>query len=196
MSRVGPIVMLGVGIGALSGCATSSPREPEHLRQPLSDAHQLAERGARASESGDFIRAEQYFTAAIAAGGDRSTLVPQLLRACVASGHLRLAGEISEAELPRTPHDGRLRFLAGAIQASLGNRALARDHLVRAATELPNSADVQFAVATFFRDDLGDRVDADPYFRAYLALAPKGPHAEEAKGSLMARIDRAEERAQ
>jgi tetratricopeptide (TPR) repeat protein len=170
------------------GCSAPAQKPTGFARMPLNDPKLLLERGKAFSELGDFTRAEQYFAAAIAAGGKSSEIVPQLIKACVASGDLRLASDYAETELARHPNDARLRFLTGALYASTGDRPVARKHLVRAASELPNDADVQFSVATFFRDDLDDRIGSDPYFREYLRISPKGDRAEEARASLMERI--------
>ena len=155
---------------------------------PLKDPALLAQQGEAFAANGDFTRAQQYYAAAIAAGAKSRAILPHLLKACIASGDLRLAAEYAENELARNPDDAHLRFLTGALQAQIGNRPSARKHLVQAAKELDKDAKVQFSVATFFRDEMHDRVEADPYFRGYLNLAPKGEHAAEARGSLMERV--------
>lgn len=169
------------------GCGTMSSKREEATtpRQQLQDPRLLLERGKAFAEVGDNVRAEQYFAAAIAAGGDQKEILPPLLRACVASGNVRLASEYAETALAKSPNDAHLRFLTGALQATVGNRVSARTHLVRAASDLPKDAEVQFAVAAFFRDTMIDLVEADQYFRAYLKLAPRGEHAEEARASIM-----------
>lgn len=155
---------------------------------PLKDPAMLVEQGEAFAGAGDFTRAQQYFAAAIAAGGKSSAILPQLLKACIAGGDLRLAAEYAQNELSRNPDDAHLRFVTGALQAQIGNRPGARKHLAQAAQELQADASVQFSVATFFRDDMQDRIEADPYFREYLRLAPTGEHAAEARGSLMERV--------
>jgi tetratricopeptide (TPR) repeat protein len=177
---------------ALIGCSPSSAKPADdaaHQRRgPLKDVTLLFERGKLYSQAGDFTRAEQYFASALANGGKAKAILPHLLKACVASGDLRLASEYAEQELSRNPENARLRFLTGAIYASIGDRSTARSHLVQAASDLPKDAEVQFMVAAFFRDNLNDKVVADPYFREYLKLAPKGEHAEEARASVMERV--------
>jgi tetratricopeptide (TPR) repeat protein len=155
---------------------------------PLKDSAALVEQGEAFAQNGDFTRAQQYYAAAIAAGGKSSAILPKLLVACIAGGDLRLATEYAENELSRNPDDAHLRFVTGALEAQIGNRPVARKHLVQAATELETDPVVQFSVATFFRDDMQDRIEADGYFRDYLKLAPKGEHAAEARGSLMERV--------
>jgi tetratricopeptide (TPR) repeat protein len=173
---------------SLMACSAPAQKPAETARAQLKDTRLLVERGRAYSEVGDYTRAEQYFGAALSAGAKPEIVLPHLLEACVQSGHLRLASEYAEQQLARDPGNPHLRFLAGAIHAQLGNRASARGHLQQAAAELPNDANVQFSVATFFRDDLHDRVEADPYFRTYLSLAPTGEHANEARASLMERV--------
>lgn len=174
---------VGCGAAALNG-----PTKANAGASPLKDPAILVERGEAFAANGDFTRAQQYYAAAIAAGGKSSAILPQLLKACIAAGDLRLAAEYAETALARNPDDAHLRFLTGALQAQIGNRPGARKHLVQAAKELEKDPNVQFSVATFFRDDVQDRIEADPYFRDYLRLAPKGEHAAEARGSLMERV--------
>ncbi|HEY8076677.1 MAG TPA: hypothetical protein VIF62_21275 [Labilithrix sp.] len=174
---------VGCGASAKEGRAANAAG-----RSPLKDPTVLVESGDAYAEAGDYTRAQQYFAAAIGAGGKSSEILPKLLRACVASGDLRLASEYAETELSKHPDDAHLRFVTGALFAQIGNRPEARKHLAQAAQEMKSDAKVQFLVATFFRDDMQDRVEADGYFREYLRLEPKGEHAAEAKASLMERI--------
>lgn len=176
------LAAVGCGANAIERTKTNA------AMSPLKDASLLAQQGEQYAQAGDYTRAQQYYAAAIAAGGKSTVLLPHLLRACIAAGDLRLASEYAETELSRNPENARLRFLTGALHAQVGNRIAARKHLVQAASDLKDDAKVQFSVATFFRDDLQDIVSADPYFREYLRLAPKGEHAPEARGSLMERI--------
>ncbi len=191
MQRIYSTLALLTALSAI-GCGTavhgSGAASDKAVASPLRDPGVLVERGEASAAGGDFTRAQQYYAAAIAAGGKSKEILPQLLKACIAAGDLRLATEYAETALARNPDDAHLRFLTGALQAQIGNRPSARDHLVKAASELKADASVQFSVATFFRDDMQDRIEADPYFREYLRLAPKGEHAAEARGSVMERV--------
>ncbi len=172
-----------------AGCGSTLNKPTEAAASsPLKNPTVLVEHGKTFAERGDFTRAQQYYAAAIAAGGKSEVILPQLLKACIAGGDLRVATEYAENELSRNPDDAHLRFLTGALLAQIGNRPDARSHLVQAAKQLDKDANVQFSVATFFRDDMHDRVEADPYFREYLKLSPRGEHAAEARGSLMERV--------
>ncbi len=185
MQRIFSTVLVLTALSAV-GCGASVHKSSRNAEPtPLKDPGLLVEQGDIFAAHGDFTRAQQYFAAAITAGGKSGAILPHLLKACIASGDLRLASEYAENELSRSPDDAHLRFLSGALAAQTGNRPVAREHLVLAARQLKTDPGVQFSVATFFRDDMQDRVQADPYFRDYLRLAPKGEHAAEARGSLM-----------
>jgi tetratricopeptide (TPR) repeat protein len=172
------------------GCAAS--RKPEKVVVPVPEDHDpvaLLERGKAYASIGDLVRAEQYLTAALAWGGDENVILPALLRVCVAARHYRLASEYAENALTRNPKNAHLRFLAGALYVSIGDPVRARQRLEEAARDLAGNPEVQFSVAVFFRDELSDKVGADPYFREYLRIAPTGAHAVEARASLMERVE-------
>ncbi|MBS2015300.1 MAG: hypothetical protein JST00_20605 [Deltaproteobacteria bacterium] len=180
----------------VAGCQRSGARADYPDGSPSESraraAVRLVEQGRAYAEAGDSLRAQQYFSAGLKSGADETVVLPLLLRACVEERNYRYAAEVAEAALARRPADARLRFLAGAIYGSLGDTAHARVHLERAARELGTDAEVQFSVGVFFRDEASEVAIADGYFRRYLALAPSGTHADEARGSLMERLERAE----
>lgn len=185
------LLSMGVCLVLMSGCgrpagqtAADQPHKVREDRDPV----KLVAQGKAYFEMGDSLRAQQYFAAAIKSGGDEQAIFPHLLRACIAAKNYRLAVEYAESSLAKHPEDAHLRFLTGALMGELGDTARSREHFERAAEELPSDPEVQFTVGVFFRDNAADVVNADRYFQKYLALAPKGPHAEEARGSLMARV--------
>lgn len=182
------LALTGCGGAATRGGASSSaPSLP-----PERDPAVLLEQGRAYQELGDALRAQQYFAASLKAGAHEDVAFPLLMRACIDQKNYRLAVEYVEATLARHPRDARLRFLAGALHGMVGDSARSRERLVRAAKELPDDAEVQFAVGVFFRDDVNDVAAADPYFRRYLTLAPEGAHAEEAKSSTMVELKASE----
>jgi tetratricopeptide (TPR) repeat protein len=183
-SFVAPLALLVCACGAHAADVATKGKVPDDRNPQL-----LLERGKAFAETGDMVRAEQYLAAALAAGADEHSVMPPLLHVCVASRHYRLGVEYAEVVLAHNPSDARLRFLAGALYVSIGDRERAREHLQKAARQLPDDAEVQFSVAVFFRDELSDRAAADPYFRDYLRLAPTGSHVDEARASLMERIE-------
>ncbi|WP_394847142.1 hypothetical protein LZC95_06690 [Pendulispora brunnea] len=176
------LLLMGItGCASTGGAANRTANKPPEDRDP----QLLFERGKAYADIGDLVRAEQYFGAALAAHADERRVLPELLRVCVASRHYRLASEYAQVALARRPKDAHLRFVAGALYVSIGEIGRAREHLEQAARDMPEDAEVQFAVGTFFRDELTDQIGADPYFREYLRLAPRGSHADEARTSLM-----------
>ena len=186
------VVVLAM-VGSIAGCHAKGPADHPGTtaENRARQAERLVEHGRAYAEAGDSLRAQQYFASALKSGADEKVVLPLLLRACVEERNYRFAAEVAEAALSRRPNDAHLRFLAGAIYGSLGDTAHARAHLERAARELPAEADVQFSVGVFFRDEAADVTIADGYFRRYLALAPHGTHADEARGSLMERLEHA-----
>ena len=188
MQRILSLAAVMTALFAVGCGSTLNEQKTTTTQSPLRDPAMLVRQGDACAAEGDFTRAQQYFAAAIAAGGDSNEILPHLLEACIAAGDLRLASEYAENALSRRPDDANLRFVAGALQARIGNRPAAREHLVQAAREMRSNPEVQFLVATFFRDDMQDRVVADPYFREYLRLAPRGEHAAEARASLMEQL--------
>jgi len=188
MTRRRLATLLGLAALLAAGCAARAPAARVSTLPEDRDPAFLVDQGKRFASIGDTVRAEQYLAAAMRAGADETVVMPVFLRVCVAAKHYRLAVEYADAALARHPADARLRFLTGALHVSVGEPARARDYLEEAARQLRDDADVQFSVAVFFRDDLSDKVAADPYFREYLRLSPKGAHAEEARVSLMVRV--------
>ncbi|WP_394836807.1 hypothetical protein LVJ94_07850 [Pendulispora rubella] len=173
-----------VGCASTGGAGRHTADKPPEDRDP----QLLFERGKAYADLGDLVRAEQYFGAALTAHADERKVLPELLRVCVASRHYRLASEYAQVALARRPKDAHLRFVVGALYVSIGEIGRAREHLEQSARDMPEDAEVQFAVGTFFRDELTDQIGADPFFREYLRLAPRGPHADEARTSLMQKV--------
>lgn len=188
MAAVGALLLSIVGCAhpqRASDAPGGSSAEPA-----ARSAAALVEQGRAYADVGDSLRAQQYFAASLKLGSNENEVLPLFLRACVAEKNYRLAAEYAEGALARHPQNARLRFLTGTLYTSLGDVPRARERLEVAAKELPANADVQFAVGVFFRDDAADPVMADVYFRQYVALAPRGAHAEEARSSLMDRTPR------
>ncbi len=190
-----PFVRAAVVAAALTAVACAPRAGVRHGLTPSiapredRDPAVLLEAGRAYADEGDLVRAEQYLAAAIAHGADERVVVPLLLRVCIASRHYRLGVEYAEVALARNPESSRLRFLTGALYVATGDTARARPHLERAARERSGDAELQFEVGVVFRDEMSDVVNADLYFREYLRLAPAGEHAQEARSSLMERIE-------
>src|SRR5690349_7954219 len=146
MQRIFSAFVVATALCAV-GCGAAVNEQPKHAGpqySPLKDPKVMIEHAEAFAENGDFTRAQQYYSAALAAGGSAKAIMPKLLRACIASGDLRLAAEYAEQELARNPDESHLRFVTGALHAQLGNHAAARQHLSLAASQMKQNAKVQF----------------------------------------------------
>lgn len=150
------------------------------------DTHdKLLDRGKAFANIGDSTRAEQYYAAAIAEGGNEAVIEPLLLSVCITDGRYRAAIEYAEQYLKRHPNDLRVRFVLGTVYEAVGDSLSARSNLQAVVDAHPEDPDAHYALAILFRDGDHDPVSADSHFREYLRLNPRGPHAEEAQASLL-----------
>jgi tetratricopeptide (TPR) repeat protein len=145
----------------------------------------LLDRGKAFARAGDMTRAEQYLAAALEQGADARQVLPLLLRVCLTERRYRVAIDYAEDHLRKHPNDAQLRFVVGTLYSTVGEVQPAKQHLEQAAEASPKNAEVQFALGVLYRDELEDRASAHEHFQAYLRLAPNGPHADEARGSLL-----------
>jgi tetratricopeptide (TPR) repeat protein len=176
---------------ALLGCASTAGAGRGAGRsgqlETLSKA-QLVEIANALAQTGDTIRAEQYYATALRQGGDRSEVLLPLLRLYVRDGQYRLAIEHAEDQLRRQPRDVALRLLLGTLYAATGQMREAVAAFEQVLRVAPRSAEAHFALATALREAHIDLGRADEHFRAYLAVAPEGEHAEEARSLLLTEL--------
>lgn len=145
----------------------------------------LIDRGKAFASIGDTTRAEQYFAAALGQEKNEAAILPLLLAVCVSDGRYRVAIEYAEQYLRRHPNDVRVRFVLGTMYEAVGESEAARSNLETVVGAEPEDAEAQYALAVLLRDGDHDPVAADPHFREYLRLSPRGAHAEAAQASLM-----------
>jgi tetratricopeptide (TPR) repeat protein len=176
------IVLLGLGCGA--GCASSagsSIRADAEVVRRESTPDVLLHRGEGFAAVGDSTRAEQYYAAALAAGGNPHLLVRRLIRVCVSGQRYRAALGYADDYLLRRPADHEVRFARATIAVAVGETEQAHADLTELAKAEPNNPDVQFALGVLLRDALADLPEARTHFARYLALAPNGSNAAEAR---------------
>jgi tetratricopeptide (TPR) repeat protein len=170
------------------GCANT---ETSRVRQTAAtmDKEQrpavLLERGKALAAIGDLVRAEQYLTAALERGADETKVTPVLMRVCLEGKRYRAAIDYGEAYLRKHPKDARLRYLLGTLYYSIGDVGRAHEALKQVTDEMPDHADAHYALAIVLYDGEHDVVSADKHFRAYVQLEPHGPHADEARASML-----------
>jgi tetratricopeptide (TPR) repeat protein len=194
--RGGSSGLLGLLL-ALAACTTQPIAQPGRVTKADVEAvkkeqspDKLVERGKAFAAVADYTRAEQYFAAAIDAGGDERAILPMLVRVCVQDGRYRVAIEYCESHLKRHPMDMSTHFVVGTLYSAIGESKPARQHLETVVSAHPEDARAHYALAVLLRDSEGDRIGADKEFREYLRLDPKGKHAEEARASLLEEVPR------
>jgi len=180
-------------VAALVACGPplERPADVSADLEKMQDARRperLLARGKAYARLGDLVRAEQYLAAALDEGADVEATLPLLLRVCVASRKYRAAIDVAEPWLIKRPADQKLRFVVASLYSSIGETEQAKKLLEAIVDKTPDNAEVRFALGVLYRDEKNDPVNADRHFRAYLELAPQGPHAEEAKSSVMTRL--------
>ena len=143
---------------------------------------QLVEAGRAFAAVGDTTRAEEYLAAALERGGDETKITPLLLEICVRDGRYQMAIEYARPYLGKHPGDHRTRYVLATLYAGVGDLDRAQAEAEGVIAARPAEPEPHFLLATVLRD-AGDRVGADAQFREYLALAPRGVHADEARAS-------------
>jgi tetratricopeptide (TPR) repeat protein len=175
-----------VVLAVLSGCAHGALGQGAETREPT--AEQFVQVAEAAEQMGDTLRAQQYLGAALRAGGDETRIMPKLLVLYIGDGQFRVAIEQCEHYLRRHPHDGKVRLLLSTLYTAVGDHEGAVAQYERVLDAAPGDAYAHFALASLLHEQGGASLRADEHFRAYLALAPEGEHAAEARGLLLKRL--------
>jgi tetratricopeptide (TPR) repeat protein len=173
---------------ALGGCATTGGealKANAQVVQRESTPKRLVEKGDAFAAVGDTTRAEQYFAAALSAGGPPTFVTRRLIRVCVADQRYHVAIVYAENHLRRYPDDREVRFVLATLLAGVGDAAAARQHFEQLEQTSPEDADVHFALAVLLREDFRDLAGADRHFREYLRLSPTGADAAQARTGLL-----------
>jgi tetratricopeptide (TPR) repeat protein len=173
---------LSLWIVVLTGCAHLQP-QPQRARDLGSEA--LLQIANAAEEAGDSLRAQQYLRVALQEGADETKYVPRLLALYIADGQYRVAIDQGEHYLRRHPQDRATRLLLSTLYTAVGEDEHAVKQYERVLASEPDDAYAHYALATLLYERGGAAQRADEHFRAYLALAPDGEHADEARGLLL-----------
>lgn len=161
---------------SLSGCASRAAPV-----QTASGGEDLLARGLGYALAGDDLAAEQYLTAARGAGQPEGRVVRELIKVCVRAGRLEQARQHGENYVERFPNDNPIRFALASIYFAKGDTLLARHELERLVVDWPEHAESHFLLALILRDQYSDVPGARRSLEQYLALAPTGIHANEAR---------------
>lgn len=173
-------------VGGAFGCAPAQSKIQRDLEvmQRESRPDQLTMRGESFAAVGDMTRAEQYFLAALHAGGDAGSLVRRLVAVCVADGRYPAALEYAEDHLRKHPHDLDVRYVVATLRMATGDAKSARENLQVVLAAKPEFGEAHFTLAQLEKEQ-GDIMAADAQYREYLRLSPDGAHAEVARAGLM-----------
>lgn len=148
----------------------------------------LFEKGKQFHAVGDLTRAEQYYAAALEQGYPAEAVLVPLLKVCNEAKRFQVGIDYAEPVLNKNPRNYRLRLIVASFYRAIGHLARARGHYEVALTDQPEDPTAHYLLAVLLRDEFRDLVNADKHFREYLRLAPEGPHAEEARGSLLKEV--------
>lgn len=179
-------IALATALALVACSSTPADRTQANLQtiQTEQSPERLFERGKGFAIVGDSTRAEEYFESAIEHGADSRQVMPHLLEICIRDGRYRVAIEHAEHHLSKYPQDVETHFVLGTLYAALGDSARAKTHVTFVIQSRPDESKARYAMAIILKDS-GDLVGADHEFREYLRIEPNGPHAEEARGSLL-----------
>lgn len=178
-------------LGALTlTCACSGARLPAAAAADARDADrprraELVEVARILAKNGDRVRAAQYLTLAQRQGVPARTVIPSLIALYTADAQYRLAIDAAESYLRRQPNDHRIRSCLGALYVAVDATSDAIRTYETLVQESPDDAEAHFALASLLNDASASRVRADAHYRSYLALAPAGRYAEEARAKLL-----------
>lgn len=178
---------LFLALAALSGCAHLGSSAPETPAQPLT-AEELLQIAGAAEQSGDGLRAQEYLLSALRAGVDQKRALPWLLRLYVADGQYRMAIDTTLDSLRAQPDDVDLRLLLAHLYEATELEAGAAEEYERVISAAPNDARAHFALAALLHEHGNEPGRADQHYRAYLALAPQGENAREARAALLTEL--------
>jgi tetratricopeptide (TPR) repeat protein len=139
----------------------------------------LFEQGKAYEAISDFVRAEQYYSAALEQGAAPERVIARLLRVCMLDGRFRLAAQYAKEHIRRHPLDAETRLVYGTVLAGLGEVAAAEVELRRVLVEKPSMAQTYFVLGQTVLPK--DPRAAREMFAKYVQYAPNGEHAEEAR---------------
>jgi protein involved in temperature-dependent protein secretion len=173
-----------------AGC-TKAPSTPQSDLARLDAERDPARLDALADQLvvvGDARRAAQYYRLAIDLGAAERDVLPKLVSALVRDRQYQLAALQCQEHLRRQPADAPPRFILASLYMAIGDAVSARRQLDELLRRQPENVQALYASAVLSRDDENNAERADADFRAYLRLEPQGPHADEARASLLSPV--------
>lgn len=173
-------------LALVAGCGSATPApvaQAPNQNDPLShiDAKALFDRAQYLAKQGDYIRAEQYFAAAVDKGYPEQKVIGPLVEACVLSSRIPAGLQYAEPYLERHPQAWSLRLIVASLYYSLDRPQDAEVALLRVLEDAPQEpATAHYLLALIYRDAENGEAKMKAHARRYLDLDPRGGHAEEA----------------
>jgi predicted Zn-dependent protease len=173
------MIRMSIAALALTAACAATPR-PRAPVDPLAGVGgaELYRIGMAEAQAGDTLRAEQYLAAALVRGYD-DAMIP-LLRICVTGERYGAALRYAQNRLHARPDDWQLRYLTAELMGAVGRYDDEREQLETLVSEVSDRPEPHFALARVYERD-GRPRRAATHYRRYLALAPTGPYAREAR---------------
>jgi len=170
----------------LAGCHQLSPARKASLNAELSDisSEDLFRLGLWHARSGDLLRAEQYLVATRQRGYQARQVAYWLVRVCTAASRYQSALVHARLYLRDHPGDWSLRLITASVYEALGDLGRAQSELERIVQAVPQTPLPHFRLALLYGVSESQEHRARTQLEAYLALAPRGPHAAEARAVL------------
>jgi len=187
MSRLFPVAIrciLATISCMAAACAGGLPGPQSPGAPPGPSGQELLQMADALASSGDHVRAGQYLIAAQTRGISDRQVIGRLLKLDAAGGQYRLGIEHAEAYLQAHPSELSVRQCLASFHLAIGETAEAAREYARVLERRPNNAEAHFALATLLREAGIERARMDKHYRAYIALAPQGRHADEARAEL------------
>jgi tetratricopeptide (TPR) repeat protein len=182
--RRGTLAVLVIALLGCGGKSSAPPSQPAADPLKTAPTTELFERGRELADAGDYVRAEQYLTAAMHRGHPSKDVLPVLLQACVRGRRYQSALGHAQRELRRNPEDWRLRYVVATLHEALGERTKAQVELKRVLDGEPRFANAHYSLGVLL--SATDRRAASTHLHRYLEIEPKGNHAADARARLNA----------
>jgi len=181
---------LDLSPGESAGATAESTIVLPETRPPAASPDDMCRLAAELEEDGRLQAAAEMYRAAMAAGGPAPEVCFLLAELLYRQGDLSAAREryYTAVELDEDYVEARANL--GCVLAETGEHELAVAAFEGALTYHGDYADVHFHLARSL-DELQRREQAESHWRAFLALAPDSPWAEEARNRLSRTQDRA-----
>jgi tetratricopeptide (TPR) repeat protein len=106
------------------------------------------------------------------------------VRSCTAANRYQSALAHARLYLRDHPDDWPLRLIAASVHEALGELGRAQSELERIVQAVPQTPLAHYRLALLYQVREPQQHRARTHLEAYLALAPEGPHAAEARAVL------------